>query len=143
MTERTVEPRALQSLNGHLLFRAYCHLRQGWRTFRLDRVGDVLATSPSAGHLPEDPVSDWVSAGVDEGTDVVVVADRLRRYLFESLPHADVVPLDDGQVAVRCRIVDPTFLDRLMVMAGPGARVVSTELSGAGRRMADRWRRQL
>ncbi len=143
LVERTVEPRALQSLNGHLFFRAYCHLREGWRTFRLDRVGDVLAVSPSSGPLPDDPEREWLSARAEDGMEVVVVADLQRRYLFETLPHADIAPLGDGRVAVRFRVLDSSFLDRLMVMAGPGARVVSSTLADAGRDLASRWRRQL
>ncbi len=142
-TQRTVEPRALQSLNGRILFRAYCQLREGWRTFRLDRVGDVLAVSPALGGRPEDSEREWLSSTSDDGVEVTVVADVQRRYLFESLPHAEVLPLEEGRVAVRFRVLDPGFLDRLMIMAGPGARVVSSTHSAAGRELAERWRAQI
>lgn len=51
-TERTVLPLELQYERGHAYLRAYCHMRQGERHFRLDRIVELELSRehPAAGH---------------------------------------------------------------------------------------------
>ena len=51
---RAIEPREIKVLNGHTYVRAYCTTRRDWRTFRVDRINAVLATSPATDERPED-----------------------------------------------------------------------------------------
>lgn len=142
-TERIIEPRALQYVNGHAMVRAYCQLRSDWRTFRVDRITAVVAKSPALEDRGEDPDPDWLTRFADDGDEVVVVADELRRYLFEALPGSQSVGASEGLLAVKFRVADPHFLDHLMVMAGPGARVVSDAHHDAGLALARRMREAL
>lgn len=134
---RLITPRELRVLNGHTYVRAYCDTRQDWRTFRLDRVTSLLATSPGVAH-PDDPVDAWLTRVGDEGGEVVVVLEPAQRWYFESLPGAQWTSLDDHRLAVKFHVSSTTFLDQLMVRAGPGAVVATPEYHDAGRELAKR-----
>lgn len=140
--ERWIEPREVRVLNGRALTRAWCATREGWRTFRVDRIVRVLATSPATATRPPDPVANWLTHVGEEGEEVVVVVEPWRRWLFEPLPSARWALLDDGRLAVSVRISDPAFLDHLMLQAGSGAVVATERYARAGhalaRRIADR-----
>lgn len=141
--ERTIEPRELKVLNGHSYVRAFCLTRDAWRTFRVDRINDVVAKSPANEPRPVDPISNWLTAVGESGSDVVVVVDGSLRWIFEPLPNAQWRVLDDGRHAVRFRVADPSFLDHLMLQAGPGAVVATPEFADAGRELARRIRAAL
>jgi predicted DNA-binding transcriptional regulator YafY len=132
---RAIEPRELKVLNGHTYVRAYCTSRDAWRTFRVDRMNDVLATSP-APERPSDPVSNWLTQVGEEGDEVVVVMESHIRWLFEPLPGAVWRTLDDGRHAVKFRVGDGRFLDYLMLRAGPGAVVATQTYARAGHDLA-------
>ncbi len=141
--ERTIEPREIRVLNGHSYVRAYCLTRDAWRTFRVDRISNVVAKSPADESRPADPVSNWLTAVGESGSDVVVVVEAPQRWIFEPLPNAQWRALDDGRHAVRFRVADRSFLDHLMVQAGPGAVVATPEFADAGRELARRIRSAL
>jgi predicted DNA-binding transcriptional regulator YafY len=132
---RAIEPRELKVLNGHTYVRAYCTSRDAWRTFRVDRMNDVLATSP-APERPSDPVSNWLTQVGEEGDEVVVVMESHIRWLFEPLPGAVWRTLDDGRHAVKFRVSEGRFLDYLMLRAGPGAVVATQKYALAGHDLA-------
>ncbi len=139
---RTIEPREVRVLNGHTYVRAYCTTREGWRTFRVDRIGAVLARSPATTTRPADDHPQWLTEVGEGGEEVVVVIDPSLRWLFEPLPRAQWSALDDGRFAVRLRVRDRSFLDHLMVRAGEGAVVATTAFADAGRDLAARIARQ-
>jgi predicted DNA-binding transcriptional regulator YafY len=132
---RAIEPRELKVLNGHTYVRAYCTSRDAWRTFRVDRMNDVLATSP-APKRPADSVSNWLTQVGEEGDEVVVVMESHIRWLFEPLPGAVWRTLDDGRHAVKFRVSEARFLDYLMLRAGPGAVVATKKYALAGHDLA-------
>jgi proteasome accessory factor C len=133
---RAIEPREIKVLNGHTYVRAYCNLREGWRTFRVDRINAVLATSPASEVRPPDPVVNWLTQVGEEGDDVVVVMEAANRWLFESLPGAQWRVLNDGRHAVKFRSSDERFIDSLMLRAGPGAVVATPKYASAGHELA-------
>lgn len=139
---RAIEPREMKVLNGHTYVRAYSTSREGWRTFRVDRIKDVLATSP-APDRPSDPVANWLTQVGEEGDEVVVVLEPENRWLFEPLPGAVWRALDDGRHAVKFRVGEPRFLDYLMLRAGPGAVVATEKYALAGHDLARKIAAQL
>jgi proteasome accessory factor C len=139
---RVIEPREVRLLNGHTYVRAYCTSREGWRTFRVDRIGTVLARSPVTLTRPPDDQPQWLTEVGECGEEVVVVIDPSLRWLFEPLPHAQWSALADGRFAVRFRVRDRSFLDHLMVRAGEGAVVATPAFADAGRDLAARIARQ-
>ncbi|MFZ1062041.1 MAG: WYL domain-containing protein [Acidimicrobiales bacterium] len=137
-SERTVEPREVKVLNGHTYMRAYCTTRQAWRTFRIDRINDITARAPVTEQRPADDVANWLTQVGDEGEEVVVIVEAYARYVFEPLPSAQWLALDDGRHAVKFRISDESFLDHLMVLAGPGAVVATEKFATTGHDLARR-----
>jgi proteasome accessory factor C len=140
---RAIEPREMKVLNGHTYVRAYCTTRQAWRTFRVDRINEVLATSPVTEERPADTVANWLTQVGEEGEEVVVVLEPEVRWLFEPLPGAQWVALPDGRHVVRFRVSDTSFLDHLMLRAGPGAVVATPAFAKAGHELAKRIAAQL
>ncbi len=138
LQERTIEPRELRVLNGHAYVRAYCLTREAWRTFRVDRISEVVAKSPADEVRPDDPIVNWLTEVGETGADVVVVVEAPLRWIFEPLPNAQWRTLHDGRHAVRFRVADREFLDHLMVQAGPGAVVATPDFADAGRALARR-----
>ena len=137
-TTRSIEPREIKVLNGHTYVRAYCTTREGWRTFRIDRINAILAKSPATEQRPVDVAKNWLTQVGEEGEEVVVVVEPGQRYLFEPLPSSQWSSLGDGRHAVKFRISDETFLDHLMLLAGPGAVVVTKKFAKAGHELARR-----
>jgi proteasome accessory factor C len=140
---RSIEPREIKVLNGHTYVRAFCTTRDSWRTFRVDRINAVLAKSPSSEHRPADEAVNWLTQVGDEGDEVVVVLEAPQRFLFEPLPSAQWTVLDDGRHAVKFRVSNESFLDHLMLLAGPGAVVATPEFTRAGHELAKRIGAQL
>ena len=136
--ERCIEPSSVKVLNGHTYVRAFCLTRNDWRTFRVDRIGAILAKSVITEDRGADPVPNWLTAVGEEGDLVVVIVEGYDRYLFEPLPGAQWASLADGRYAVRFHVSDPSFLDHLMILAGPGAVVASEKYAHAGHALADR-----
>ncbi len=140
---RAIEPREMKVLNGHTYVRAYCTTRQGWRTFRVDRINAVLATSPALAGRPPDEVANWLTRVGEEGEEVVVVVEAANRWLFEPLPGARWLALPDGRHAVKFRVADESFVDYLMLRAGEGAVVATPKYARAGHELARRIAAQL
>ncbi len=135
---RVIEPRELRVLNGHAYVRAFCTTRGDWRTFRVDRIGAILAKSPVAAERAVDPVVNWLTEVGEGGDEVVVVIEPGLRWLFEPLPNAQWRALQDGRLAVAFRVRDERFLDHLMLRAGAGAVVATPGFAKAGRALAAR-----
>jgi predicted DNA-binding transcriptional regulator YafY len=136
--ERVIEPRELKVLNGHSYARAYCTTRKSWRTFRVDRISDVLARSSVTDERPKDDVVNWLTQVGDEGDEVVVIVEAYARYLFESLPSVQWLALADGRHAAKFHVSDESFLDHLMLLAGPSAVVATPKYAKAGHELARR-----
>jgi predicted DNA-binding transcriptional regulator YafY len=142
-TTRAIEPREIKVLNGHTYVRAYCTTRRSWRTFRVDRINAVVAVSAATEPRPTDDVVNWLTQVGEAGDEVVVVIDAGLRWLFEPLPNAQWLTLDDGRHAVKFRVSNETFLDQLMLRAGEGAVVASPQFAKAGHDLAKRIAAQL
>ena len=140
---RTIEPREVKVLNGHTYVRAYCTARESWRTFRVDRINAILAISPASESRPADTVSNWLTQVGEEGDEVVVVMGAGNRWLFEPLPGAQWLSLDDGRHAVKFRVGGTLLVDHLMLRAGPGAVVATPAYAKAGHELAQRIAAQL
>jgi predicted DNA-binding transcriptional regulator YafY len=140
---RAIEPREMKVLNGHTYVRAYCTSREDWRTFRVDRINAVLATSPATEERPADHVTNWLTRVGDEGDEVVVIVEAANRWLFEPLPGAQWLALNDGRHAVKFRASDERFVDYLMLRAGAGAVVATPKYAKAGHELAKRIAAQL
>jgi predicted DNA-binding transcriptional regulator YafY len=116
--------------------RAFCTTRGAWRTFRVDRINAIVAQAPATETRPVDDVPNWLTNIAESGEEVVCIVDAATRYLFEPLPGAQWVSLGEGKHAVKFRVATSEFLDHLMLLAGPGAVVVTPKYASAGRALA-------
>jgi hypothetical protein len=79
----------------------------------------------------------------EEGDEIVVVVEAANRWLFEPLPGAQWLVLDDGRHAVKFRVSDEEFVDHLMLRAGAGAVVATPKYAKAGHALAKKIAAQL
>jgi proteasome accessory factor C len=135
---RSIEPREVKVLNGHTYVRAYCTTREAWRTFRVDRINAIVATSPATEARPDDTVANWLTQVGEEGDEVVIIVEPFLRWLFEPLPNAQWLALPDARHAVKFRVTNEAFLDHLMLRAGSGAVVATLRFAKAGHELAKR-----
>jgi proteasome accessory factor C len=138
-TTRTVDPVKVLLANGQWYLQGWCHLREGMRTFNLERVDAVRLTDIPITHADE-LVPDLFEP--NEGDLVVTV--RFSRatgpLLGEYLDRAETAEHGDVVVA-KLRVADAHSLKRLAVRRGgaveivdpPPARQAAAQWAAAGR----------
>jgi proteasome accessory factor C len=132
VTDRVVDPVAVSEARTgageQVYLDAWCHLAQGRRLFRLDRVeaAEVLP-APAEPHpdlAPRD-LAEGIFAPGDEAVQATVELSPLARWVAEYHPVDDVrEDRRTGVTRVRLRAGDERWLVRLMLRLGGTARVV-------------------
>jgi len=129
-TERDVDPMRLLIQDGYTYLEAWCRLAEGVRTFRLDRVEDVqpldLPAEPPPGAEQRD-----ISQGLFRpGPDDLLVTLALRpaaAWVADYHPCESVVEAPDGNLVVRLRARDTSWVRRLALRLGEQGRVLAPE----------------
>ena len=153
-TERVVEPLEVLSLDGHWYLDAYCHRAEGVRRFRVDRIrrvrpGGRPVTARGGGHSGHAGDAGHSGHAGHSGDGAFVpgpgaekVTLELRgdaRWVADSVP---VLSREEGPgdaVRVVVAVGGRAWLERLLLQAGPRARVLAPpELGSAGREAATR-----
>jgi proteasome accessory factor C len=138
VTERTVDPMRLVSVDGRWYLEGWCHLAEGVRLFRLDRMVEVSLGAP-AEPLPSEAVPRDLAEGLfrprDEDLTVVLELEPAARWVAdyypveqatELAPAADAAAGDGpGALRVELRTPDPGWVVRLALRLGGQGRVVS------------------
>lgn len=119
VTERVVQPMRLVSIDGRSSLVAYCTLAEGVRTFRVDRILTAQPRDPIV--VPEQVDVQASSTGA---LIVDLLLDRGTRWINEVHAARDVEEAADGGLRVRLPVHDLSWLARLVLGAGPGARVL-------------------
>lgn len=126
MTTRRIDPTRVFHAFGAWYVAAYCHRAVGERLFRADRVRAVRATGE---HFDPRPASERVDELVyHPRPDDLRVTLRLAPsagWVPEAYPTEDVVTDPDGGCTVTLAVSERAFLDRLLLVLGPAARVVA------------------
>ncbi|AZG44421.1 hypothetical protein D7316_01007 [Gordonia insulae] len=132
VTERTVDPIRLQTMDNNTYLEAWCRKSDGVRLFRFDRVesADVLdepsappadaTANPQSAILSDNP--DLPSAEIEIDPSVLWILDY---FMIEPLEPADNRP--DPAAPVRARLVygSPEWLTRFVLGFGGRVRLVS------------------
>ncbi len=140
VTERRIDPVQVVSLDGHWYLDAYCHRADGLRRFRVDRIRRLVELSDVAGALPapRPPSADAFVPG--PGTEVVrleLAPDAA--WVLDAVPVLESSPLPEGGVNVTLAVGGTAWFERVLLQAGPGARVLGpAEWLDVGRRAASR-----
>jgi proteasome accessory factor C len=123
-TERVVHPWEVFSAEGHWYLLGWCELAEGRRLFRVDRVQSAQVCEEGF-----EPPADIGPPGVyhSRPDDPLVVLDLApeARWVAERYPHEGAKELPSGHLRVCLRASSRAWLERLLLRAGPSARVVS------------------
>jgi proteasome accessory factor C len=140
VTQRRIDPVQVVSLDGHWYLDAYCHRAEGLRRFRVDRIrglverGDVVQSLPT----PRPPSADAFVPG--PGSEVVQLElGPPATWVLDSVPVLTSAPRPDGGIDVVLAVGGTAWFERLLLQAGPEARVVGPpEWTGVGAQAAER-----
>jgi proteasome accessory factor C len=124
--ERRIEPVAVHERAGRYYTLAWCHLADGWRTFRIDRIDQVTDIGEQIHDGTPPPFEDVFGFADAERVDVAIGENA--GWLADTDGVDLVGDLADGRLVVRLAVASSTFLSRLLLQAGPDAEVLAPEL---------------
>lgn len=137
-TTRTVDPVTVLIANGEWYLQGWCHLRQGMRTFHLDRVSEPRLTDIAVTHR-DDPVPE-LFAPSETDTVVRVRFDAVVAPLIGDYLHGAEIEWAGSTATARVRVADAQSLKRLAARRGgaveildpPSARSAAASWARAG-----------
>ncbi len=140
VTERDVDPLRLYSMDSTWYLEAYCHLAQGLRNFRLDRIQGLQPNGqrvpPSAAPTGGSPVKLFTPN--DDDTVVVLELTRQGAGLADDYYAERTAPLPDGHLLAEIRFGSGGWLPMFVAQHGGAARIVEPpELAAAAREWLD------
>ncbi len=143
-TTRRIAPWRVFADAGAWYVDAWCHLANGERLFRVDRVAALRATGEPSTHLPGPDAGDAVFHPDERHPRVTLELENEAAWVAEYYPTESVEVLDDGALRVVLAVTADAWLERLLVRLGPAVRSVTTvagapaDLAEAGARAAAR-----
>ena len=144
-TRRRVDPVVVFYAGGEWYLSAWCHSAHDDRLFRVDRIRALSAT----GERFEPPAEGADTPGVynprPEDPRVTLDLPASARWIVERYP-AEEVTEGDGRLRVTLAVSETAWLERLLLRAGPDARVVGPPAfagtsAAAAARVLNRYRR--
>jgi proteasome accessory factor C len=116
-TQPVVDPAALVVRDGFAYLEAWSQDRNGWRSYRLDRIIAVDVTGADAENHGTPPLrDDWLS---DAAAEVTLRVQDSAWWITENYPTSMIA----GEL-VTLRVVDPAWLRQLVLRLGGEAEVV-------------------
>lgn len=144
VTERDVDPMRLLSVDGRWYLEGWCHLAEGVRLFRLDRMVEA-STGAAAEPLPSEAVPRDLAEGLfhprEEDLTVVLELEPAARWVadYYAVERSTEVDSSDapGRLRVELRTPDPSWVVRLALrLGGQGSVVYPPEVVAAVREAA-------
>ncbi|MDQ1570849.1 MAG: proteasome accessory factor [Actinomycetota bacterium] len=122
---RRVDPLRIESLDADWYLRAWCHLREAVRTFRLDRISNPQITTQAITHGIDDvKLPDTLFEGSADDLIVTIdVAAAAASLLADYIPDGAVTIERDGRLQTSVRVSHYHGLKRL-ISSMPGVAVV-------------------
>ena len=126
-TSRVVDPIAVLSAEGHDYLDAWCHLVEGRRLFRLERVQslDLLEQARERPDVPPRDLSEGLFAPDPEDLVARIHLAPGYRWVADYYPVAAVEEAGDGGLDVELSVGDPRWLVRLALRLAPGVTVLA------------------
>ena len=145
MTHRTVDPYGVVSLRGNWYLAAYCHQAQDDRLFRVDRIRAVQPTDATFEARADATLPEEVFVAQAEHTRVTLSLPPSAAWVTEAYPTESVEEKRGGRLRVVLMVAARPWLERLLLQAGPEAKVIAPKawrLTGAeaGRRLLSIYR---
>lgn len=126
VTDRTIDPWAVRSFEGHWYLSGYDHDRSALRHFRLDRVLAAASTGPTGAFEVPHEVEEPEDRLGDGGRRVALRLPPQAAWVVEGHPLQSWA--DDGDsVQVELLVHSDPWLDRLLVQLGPGTTATDLE----------------
>lgn len=122
---RRVDPLRIESLDEDWYLRAWCHLREAIRTFRLDRISGAQVTSEPISHGVADvKLPDSLFEGsADDLLVTIDVAESAASLLADYIPDGATTETENGRLRTSVRVSHYHGLKRL-IASMPGVAVV-------------------
>jgi proteasome accessory factor C len=122
---RRVDPLRVESLDADWYLRAWCHLREAVRTFRLDRISNPeITTEPITHGIDDVKLPDTLFEGSAEDLIVTIdVATDAAPLLADYIPDGTIVTEVDGRMRTSVRVSHYHGLKRL-IASMPGVATV-------------------
>jgi proteasome accessory factor C len=137
-TQRVIDPYRVTSDEGQWYVAAYCHLAEGDRLFRVDRISAAVLLDD---HFdpPADLPPESVFSPSDADARVVIELAPEARWVTEYYP-VEAVTERDGKVQATLAVTARPWLERLLLRLGPPSRVIDgpDDLRGAAAEAATR-----
>lgn len=111
-SRRMIEPLELRSEETGMLLTAWCHQRQGIRTFRLDRMLSLLPTNT--------PITRQLKKTRDRrvGEVVELTTTGAARSLLDNIDRCEIIDSTSTELTWRLRVLDPDWLTELLLRLG-------------------------
>jgi len=127
-TARTVDPARVLTAEGNDYLEAWCHLAEGPRLFRLDRVSSAaVLDTPAQDHAdvaPRDLSAGLFQPSTDDALVTLVLQPRAR-WVAEYYPTDSAEETGDGRLRVGFRVSDRGWMLRLLLRLGSAVQVES------------------
>jgi len=123
-TERVVDPLRVVTADGNTYLDAWCHVAEGQRLFRLDRVSTAeVLDSPAQEHAGLEPrdLADGIFQPSGDDLLATLLLEPAARWVAEYYPVEETHEASGGRLRVRLRVGDPGWLTRLMLRLGGSA----------------------
>lgn len=133
-TTRTVDPVKVHIAGGQWYLQGWCHLREGMRTFHLDRVSDAALTTIPITHA-EEPVPELFAPATTDLVARIRFPAAVAPLLADYLIHADV-QIEDGVGIAAMPIADERNLRRIAARFAGSIEIIEPT---AARRAAVDW----
>lgn len=129
-SKRTIVPRRVRSTGGAWYVDAYCCSAEDERSFRLDRIVDMIIGDRRAEPPPivEMPPAGEVFRSHGDLPTLTLRLGRDQHWVKDSLPIVSLVEIDEDFIEVTLAVASITFMERLLLQLGPAARIVGSEV---------------
>ena len=127
-SDRTVDPLRVFELDGHAYLEAWCRSAEGVRTFRVDRIEDVVLLDEPAQPPAGIELRDLAEGVYQPAAEHLLATLRLSAayaWVADYYPPEEVTELDEGTVQVRLRVSEPAWVRSLVLGSGGQVEVLS------------------
>lgn len=120
---RSVDPARLVLAGGHWYLQGWCHLREGTRTFLLDRMRGLEVTDEAATHAADER-AELFAPGEDDVSATLRFPTRMRTVLADYLVHAELRE-NGAETFATIPFAHPASVRRLAARGGGDVEVLS------------------
>lgn len=120
---RTIDPYQVVADQGNWYLVGWCHRSEAVRVFRVDRIAALTELDEPVEPPPDDIDWDRYRPSSDDPRVTLELAPGAR-WILDQYPHDEVTELDGGGARVTLAVTARPWLERLLLILGPHARVV-------------------